>query len=248
MAAAGVGRMVALADRCNGGRMKVRTRVAGKLLLLVGLILGANAWAAPPTQAVRAKAKEELRETLQASADSAHGGHLFSICAECHGAHGEGNANGWPPQIAGQHARVVAKELVDFRTGLRWYDPMERIAGRHVLQRVQDIADVAAYVAALPPSSATTPGPGRALQQGARLYAQRCEWCHGAQGEGNDERFVPRVAGQQYEYLLRQLQDARAGRRPSMQAQHPRLIASCSMDDLAGLADYMARLGGAAQQ
>lgn len=228
--------------------MKSRTRVGSTVLLLAGVALGANAAAAPPAEAARAKAKEELRETLQASADSAHGGQLFSICAECHGAHGEGNANGWPPQIAGQHARVIAKELVDFRTGMRWYDPMERIAGRHVLQGTQDIADVAAYVAALPPSTATTPGPGRSLQQAARLYAQRCEWCHGAQGEGNDERFVPRVAGQQYEYLLRQLQDAREGRRPSMQTQHPRLIASASMDELAGLADYMARLGGAAQQ
>jgi cytochrome c553 len=229
--------------------MKLRTRVGSQvLLLLAGVTLAANARAAPPAEAVRAKAKEELRETLQASADGAHGGQLFGICAECHGAHGEGNASGWPPQIAGQNARVIAKELVDFRTGLRWYDPMERIAGRHVLQGTQDIADVAAYVAALPPPSDTTPGPGRSLRQGARLYAQRCEWCHGARGEGNDERFVPRVAGQQYQYLLRQLQDAREGRRPSMQAQHPRLIASSSMDELAGLADYMARLGGAAQQ
>jgi cytochrome c553 len=228
--------------------MKLQTRLAGCALLLAGVTLGANAPAASPAEAVRAKAREELRQTLQAKADSAHGGQLFSICAECHGAHGEGNANGWPPQIAGQHARVIAKELVDFRTGARWYDPMERIAGRHVLPGTQDIADVAAYVAALPPSSATTPGPGRALQPGERLYAQRCEWCHGVRGEGNDEGFVPRVAGQQYEYLLRQLQDARAGRRPSMQAQHPRLIASSSMDELASLADYMARLGPAAQQ
>ncbi|MGB6604924.1 MAG: hypothetical protein WBE65_11605, partial [Steroidobacteraceae bacterium] len=56
----------------------------------------------------------------------------------------------------------------DFRVGLRWYDPMERIAGRHVLERTQDIANVAA----LAPSSDTTPGPGRWLEQGARLYVR----------------------------------------------------------------------------
>jgi len=143
---------------------------------------------------------------------------------------------------------VIAKQLIDFRTGLRWYDPMERIAGPHVLQRTQDIADVAAYVAGLAPSSATTPGPGRRLEQGTELYVRRCESCHGAQGEGNDERFVPRVAGQQYAYLLRQLQDTREGRRPNMQAQHRRLIASCSIDELASLADYMARRGAATRQ
>lgn len=228
--------------------MQLRTGAGTQvlLLLLAALIVAATAPAAPPAEAARAKA--ELREVLGASADTAHGARLFAICTECHGAQGEGNASGWPPQIAGQHARVIAKELIDFRAGVRWYDPMERIAGRHVLQHTQDIADVAAYVAGLAPSSATTPGPGRWLEQGAELYVRRCERCHGAQGEGNDERFVPRVAGQQYEYLLRQLQDTREGRRPNMQARHPRLIASCSMDELAGLADYMARLGRVARQ
>ncbi len=226
--------------------MRLRTRAGTQVLLLLPvLILAAIASAAPPAGAARAK--EELHEVLGASADTAHGARSFAICTECHGAHGEGNASGWPPQIAGQHARVIAKELIDFRTGVRWYDPMQRIAGRHVLQRTQDIADVAAYVAGLAPSAATTPGPGRWLEQGAELYARRCESCHGAHGEGNDERFVPRVAGQQYEYLQRQLQDTREGRRPNMQAQHSRLIASCSTDELAGLADYMARLGRAAR-
>ncbi len=84
---------------------------------------------------------------------------------------------------------MIAKELIDFRTGLRWYDPMRRIAGRHVLGSTQDIADVAAYVAGLAPSSDTTPGSGR--------------------------------------------------------GQHPRLMASFSTGELAGLADYMARFGRA---
>ena len=156
--------------------------------MFIALTVAANAPAAPPAQAARAK--ERLREVLRASADTANGARLFAICTECHGAQGEGNASGWPPQIAGQHTRVIAKQLIDFRTGLRWYDPMERIAGPHVLQRTQDIADVAAYVAGLAPSSATTPGPGRRLEQGAELYVRPCESCHGAQGEGNDERFV----------------------------------------------------------
>jgi cytochrome c553 len=74
------------------------------------------------------------------------------------------------------------------------------------------------------------------------MYASRCQWCHGGQGEGSDERFVPRVAGQQYEYLLRQLQDTVGGRRPNMRTQHLRLLESAHMEDLEGLADYMSRL------
>ena len=189
-----------------------------------------------------AQAKAELRLVLEATPDTAHGARLFTICTECHGPRGEGNASGWPPQIAGQHRRVIAHELVDYRAGLRWYDPMERIAGRHVLGSTRDIADVAAYAASLAPSSDTTPGPQRLAEKGAPLYAARCEWCHGAHGEGNDERFVPRVAGQQYEYLLRQLRDTIDAHRPNMGAQHLRLIESCSMEELMGLAAHMSRL------
>lgn len=218
----------------------LRTR-ARALLLSVAVLLGIPAVSAAPAGG-EAQAKEELRAALEATPDSAHGARLFAICTECHGHHGEGNASGWPPQIAGQHRRVITRELVDYRAGLRWYDPMERIAGRHVLGSTQEIADIAAYVASLPPSADTTPGPERWVGKGAGLYASRCQWCHGARGEGNDERFVPRVAGQQYEYLLRQLHDTLEARRPNMQAQHQRLLEACSMEELMGLAAYMSRL------
>jgi hypothetical protein len=80
------------------------------------------------------------------------------------------------------------------------------------------------------------------------MYAQRCQWCHGGQGEGSDERLVPRVAGQQYEYLLRQLHDVVGGRRPNMREQHLRLLEGADMDDMVGLAGYMSRLGRPAGQ
>lgn len=212
-------------------------------LLPAALLLGVMpALSAAPVQG-QAHAKEELRAALEAAPDSARGARLFGVCTECHGPHGEGNASGWPPQIAGQHRRVIARELVDYRAGLRWYDPMERIAGRHVLGSTQEIADVAAYVASLPPSADATPGPERWVGKGAGIYAARCQWCHGAHGEGSDERFVPRVAGQQYEYLLRQLRDTIEARRPNMRSQHLRLLGARSMQELMGLAAYMSRLG-----
>ena len=37
--------------------------------------------------------------------------------------------------------------------------------------------------------------------------------CHGEQGEGNEEKFYPVLAGQHYEYMLRQIRDIAAGRR-----------------------------------
>jgi cytochrome c553 len=217
------------------------------LLTLLASAVSPAARGGPGPEAAATAAKADLRAVLAATPNPAAGAKLFQICTECHGPHGDGNANGWPPEIAGQHPRVVAKELTDFRAGVRWYDPMERIAGRHVLKTAQDIADVAAFVGSLPPSTATAVGAGRWLEQGGRVYAQRCQWCHGAQGEGSNERFVPRVAGQQFEYLLRQLHYVVEGRRSTMRAQHSRLLERADMDELTALADYMSRLGRQAQ-
>jgi len=202
----------------------------------------------PSEESAAITAQTELRAVLEATPNRQQGMKLFHICAECHGPRGAGEASGWPPEIAGQHPRVIAKELTDFRAGLRWYDPMERIAGRHVLHTTQDIADVAAYVGSLPPPMNTDPGAGKWLERGGRMYASRCQWCHGGQGEGSDERFVPRVAGQQYEYLLRQLQDTVGGHRPNMRTQHLPLLEGAHMEDLDGLAGYMSRLTSSAGQ
>ncbi len=220
--------------------------VCGSLALSTAVVSQPPSAAAPQSPAV--SANTDLRAVLEATPDPQNGIKLFHICAECHGPQGGGDASGWPPEIAGQHPRVIAKELTDFRAGLRWYDPMERIAGRHVLHTIQDIADVAAYVGSLPPSTATALGEGQSLERGGRLYARGCQWCHGSQGEGSDERFVPRVAGQQYEYLLRQLHDTVGGRRPNMSAQHLQLLEHADMDDMVGLAGYMCRLGRPAGQ
>jgi cytochrome c553 len=210
------------------------------VLVLAASLAGA---ASRPPSSAAAEAQHDLRAVLEMAPDLGRGAQLFSICAGCHGAHGEGYVSGWPPAIAGQHPRVIAKELVDFRFGLRSYDPMERIAGRHVLHTTADIASVAAYVGNLAPSLAAAAEPGESIDRGGRLYVRRCESCHGAGGGGSDARFVPRVAIQHFEYLLRQLQDTVAGRRPNMEQPHQSLTEDLTAEDLVGLAGYMSRLG-----
>jgi cytochrome c553 len=186
---------------------------------------------------------QELRDALSVVPDGAHGAQLFQgICAACHGPRGAGLDVTWAPEIAGQHARVLIKELVDFRVGLRWYDPMERIAGKHVLQTPQEIADVAAYVAAMATMPESKVGNGQWVERGSTEYVERCQSCHGASGEGSNALMIPRVGGQQYEYLLWQMHDAVEGRRPNMKREHLRRLQSFVMEDFVGVADYMSRL------
>jgi len=210
-------------------------------VLLLFTCAAASAGASAASSATP-NARQQLQAVLAATPNPEHGAQLFKICASCHGTRGAGDPSGWPPEIAGQHPRVIAKELSDYRAGVRWYDPMERIAGLHVLHTPQDIADAAAYVGSMPAFPQTTTGKGEWLERGARLYKRDCQSCHGTQGQGSNAQFVPRVGGQQYEYLLRQVHDVVDGRRPNMVPHHRWVLRGYVMEDLVGIADYMSRL------
>jgi len=188
-------------------------------------------------------ARDDLRAVLESMGDPRRGEQLFKVCIECHGhQYAAGLPSGWVPEIAGQHPRVLEKQLVDYRHRLRWDDRMERIAGKHLLRDVQEIADVAIYIGGLAPEPTTTTGSGDWVDRGQALYGKHCAACHGTRGEGSDLRFVPRLAGQRYEYLLRQMHDAVEGRRPNMAHVHVPVLEDLGMEDLAGLADYLSRL------
>lgn len=183
----------------------------------------------------------EFSEVLGAQPDLARGAITYETCGVCHGSDGGGQADGTVPRLAGQHYRVLVKQLVDFRNARRWDYRMEHFADRHHLPRPQDVADVAAYAAQLRPSGASAIGNGEALNGGASLYFQRCQSCHGSLGQGSNGKLVPRLAGQQYAYLVRQLHDAAEGRRPGLSASHGRLVRGFDKAQIDGIADYLSR-------
>ena len=123
---------------------------------------------------------------------------------------------------------------------------MEAVARKHSLD-AQTLTDVVAYVSALRWTGSRDHGDGSHLDHGEILYQRQCSACHGTDGGGDAATTVPRVAGQHYTYLLRQLYDAVGGRRPNFSVQHIRLLEPFERDDFVGLADYMSRLMPASQ-
>src|SRR5690349_50598 len=95
----------------------------------------------PMAAGAASSARTELNDVMRARADAVRGAQLFAQCASCHGMDGNGETRGSTPRIAGQHYRVVAKQLVDFRFGKRWDFRMEGMADKHHLESAQDIAD-----------------------------------------------------------------------------------------------------------
>jgi cytochrome c553 len=145
------------------------------------------------------------------------------------------------PRLAGQHFTVIVKELVDFRHGERSDFRMETRSDRHHLEGAQAIADVAAYASQLTDSSPAGVGPGDRLGAGAQLYDQLCQSCHGRSAQGDARERVPRLAGQHYEYLRRQIYDAVKGRRSNITLAHRRLLAQLDGDGIIAIADFLSR-------
>jgi cytochrome c553 len=138
---------------------------------------------------------------------------------------------------------VIAKQIVDFHYGRRWDFRMEGMADRHVIKGAQDIADVAAYVSKLARHGNRGIGSGEFVVEGSRIFAQQCESCHGRDAEGNAERGVPRLAGQHYSYLVRQMHDAVDGRRPALPALHSQRIEPLNYEQVRAVSDFLARVG-----
>jgi cytochrome c553 len=188
-------------------------------------------------------AQREFDAVLSSKPDAAHGQQIFVICAPCHGAYGGGTPDGRIPAIAGQHFRVIAAQLVDFRHDQRWDALMEHFSDAHNLGQTSDVADVAAYISRLQPVYTSDVGDGKFVSNGSKLYARSCASCHGTAGNGENRRGYPRLAGQHYGYLLRQMHDAVDGRRPNFNRAHVRLLAGLDRSDFEALADYLARSG-----
>lgn len=185
-------------------------------------------------------------QPLTRSADIANGERLFAACAGCHGINGGGTEDGSVPAIAGQHWQVLTKLLLDFRYFRRWDSRMVNVSASDHLRGPQEIGDVVAYVSNLPPPPSGGIGTGEHITLGARAYARWCASCHGAEGQGDGVEGYPRLAGQQYAYLSRQMHNGLKGTRPTFTRSHVRLLRELSSAEIDGVADQLARLGHSA--
>jgi cytochrome c553 len=202
-------------------------------LALSGVLLAALAGA---TQS------NELHEVLKRKPNIEHGSSLYQTCAACHQPNGSGVADGEIPVIAGQHYEVIIAQLVAFRGTGRVDLRMNAFAARHQLENSQDIADVAAYISSMTAQHTSEAGTGKFIALGAQVYNHACVTCHGAAGEGNSQLRHPRLAGQHYRYLLKQMDMLIRDTRSDSSWDHSNLLKHLTEEEITGVADYVARL------
>ncbi len=198
---------------------------------------------APPSmREVQARAAREVERALALTPNTANGLEIYRRCAACHEPEGWGLSNGSVPQIAGQHRTVVVKQLADIRAGNRDGLLMLPYASVESIGGAQAVADVAGYIDTLEISVDTGKGPGDDLELGERLYRENCARCHGPTGEGDAERYMPRIQAQHYNYLVRQFERIRQGTRRNADPEMTAQIQGFGDRETRAVMDYVSRL------
>jgi len=182
-----------------------------------------------------------LARLLNRPGDVAKGKISYEICRGCHKADGAGKSRSGYPQLAGQHPSVLIKQMVDVRAGRRDSPKMHPFIEHDVVAN-DELADIAAYLHSLPVPADNGKGDGRLLELGRHLYQRDCADCHGRHGEGQGQKFYPRVAGQHYEYLYRETLESRDKGRRNSNPEMVRLLKDYVDSDVAAVSDYMSRL------
>lgn len=211
-----------------------------RVVLLAVLLTSACAGPEPALHAWNAP-YPEMTEALHLKGDATRGETAFVICQGCHRVGALGRIDGSYPRLAGQHATVLIKQLVDVRSGRRSNPKMLPFAD-HLALTTQEVADIAAYLEQLPMLPDNGRGPGGQLDRGSQLYAADCATCHGANGEGQADRYFPRLAGQHYRYLLREGRMIRDGTRRNANPDMVKAIRNYNDEEIDMVADYVSRL------
>ena len=174
---------------------------------------------------------------------------VYEVCSACHLPEGWGTKDGTFPQLAGQSAAVIIKQLSDIRAKNRDNPTMYPFALPKEIKNAAPevgggpyaIAVVADYISKIPMNPEPGVGEGNDLEHGAKLYKENCVRCHGDNGEGHKEKYFPRIQGQHYKYLLRQFEWIRDGKRRNANPDMIKQINGFSNKDMKAVIDYVSR-------
>ena len=206
------------------------------VILTYLLMIGQSAAELSINQAVKL-----LEEAIHLTPDSDNGREVYRVCSVCHMPEGWGTKDGYYPQVAGQHARVIIKQLADILARNRDAPTMLPFTLLENLQP-QEFADVAAYLARQPMTRNNGLGAGTDLDHGKRLYEENCVDCHGRNGEGIEEKDMPLIHGQHYNYLVRQFEWIQEGKRRNADDEMVAQIRRFTDFDISAVMDYTSRL------
>ena len=158
-------------------------------------------------------------------------------CAACHGPKGNSTQTQYPI-LAGQTARYLYLQLRDFQEGRRVNELMTPMAAGLTRDEMRAISD---WFAKQKPAPQTFKVDAAKARLG-KLKADEtlCTMCHLGGFAGQNE--IPRVAGQHYDYIVKQLADFKARKRTNDAGSMTSVANTLNDEDIENLAHYITGL------
>lgn len=193
-------------------------RIATSLSFMVLMVASATAPAAP-------------------AGDVDAGKHLAEqMCATCHGA--EKTLNNETPILAGQTWRYLYLQMKDYKQGQRTNQFMTPLM-KDMSKR--DMYNLAAYYSEQKFGGENEKGDAALIDQGRKIADDAlCTMCHLGGFKGQNE--VPRVAGQHYSYIVKQLMAFKNRERTNDAGTMTAYMSDVTKEQMAAVAAYVANL------
>ncbi len=226
--------------RAPRARPAICARAAASLAALavpVALGVAALATSAPATPAFAQGGQGGQGGAKSGAQATGPGLEKLGLCASCHGP----NGNSPDPQfpiLAGQTSRYLYLQLRDFKEGRRKDPNMTPMA--EALSREEMLALAGYFAQQKPVGNGFTADAKKAQLGKAKADETLCTMCHLGGFAGQNE--IPRVAGQHYAYIVKQLSDFKARRRTNDAGNMTAVAGTLSDADIENLANYIAGL------
>ena len=178
-----------------------------------------------------------VAQTSQTAQASSQAPAKAEVCVACHGPGGN-SVIATNPILAGQTSRYLYLQLRDFQEGRR-SDPLmsAMVAG---LSR-DDMRELADYFSRQKPKSLNFKvDPEKAKLGKLKADETLCTMCHLGGFAGQNE--IPRVAGQNYDYIFKQLSDFKARKRTNDAGNMTSVSNTLNEKDIENLAHYLTGL------
>ena len=159
------------------------------------------------------------------------------ICAACHGPDGK-SAQTLIPILAGQTSRYLYLQLRDFQEGRRADPQMSPMVAGMSRDEMRELADY--YAKQKPPPQPFKVDPAKARLGKLKADETLCTMCHLGGFAGQNE--IPRVAGQHYDYVVKQLLDFKAQKRTNDAGNMTAVSRTLNEKDIENLGHYLAGL------
>ena len=161
-----------------------------------------------------------------------------ALCFACHGPNGN-STNPVLPSLAAQPGQFISTQLIMFREGRRKDPQMSPVAA--TLSNA-DMNALGKYFSAQKPAAPARKIDKAKLEEGRRLTEKfNCVACHGADLKG--QQHIPRLVGQQPDYLRTQLRGFKAGTRFDMDGNMTSAAQPLTEKDIDTIVEYLAASG-----